>query len=200
MSSELQFYAEKACNFWGGCNKLPKLIKHRENAVFGVILKNNIKAALRLHRPGYKDIAEIKSEMWWTRALAKKGFPVPCPVASHKGEDVIQVSSDLVATMIEWVEGEPIGDAKIPIKGLGKKIYYELGVLLADLHNLTEDLSFPDWFKRPLWDIDGLLGETPNWGRFWESSGLTAEEKYICLLYTSPSPRDGLLSRMPSSA
>ena len=57
MSSELQFYAEKACNFWGGCNKLPKLIKHRENAVFGVILKNNIKAALRLHRPGYKDIA-----------------------------------------------------------------------------------------------------------------------------------------------
>ena len=26
------------------------------------------------------------------------------------------------------------------------------------------------------------------------------EEKGICLLYTSPSPRDGLLSRMPSSA
>ena len=25
-------------------------------------------------------------------------------------------------------------------------------------------------------------------------------ERYICLLYTSPSPRDGLLSRMPSSA
>ena len=26
------------------------------------------------------------------------------------------------------------------------------------------------------------------------------DEKYFCLLYTSPSPRDGLLSRMPSSA
>ena len=26
------------------------------------------------------------------------------------------------------------------------------------------------------------------------------EEKQACLLYTSPSPRDGLLSRMPSSA
>ena len=182
MSSELQFYAEKACNFWGGCNKLPKLIKHRENAVFGVILKNNIKAALRLNRPGYKDLTEIKSEMWWTKALAKKGFPVPCPIESHKGEDVIQVSSDLVATMIEWVEGAPIGDAKIPIKGSGKKIYFELGMLLADLHNLTEDLNFPDWFKRPLWDIDGLLGETPNWGRFWESSGLSQEEKYILKL------------------
>ena len=26
------------------------------------------------------------------------------------------------------------------------------------------------------------------------------ERSYTCLLYTSPSPRDGLLSRMPSSA
>ena len=26
------------------------------------------------------------------------------------------------------------------------------------------------------------------------------KESYTCLLYTSPSPRDGLLSRMPSSA
>ena len=25
-------------------------------------------------------------------------------------------------------------------------------------------------------------------------------QEYTCLLYTSPSPRDGLLSRMPSSA
>ena len=32
--------------------------------------------------------------------------------------------------------------------------------------------------------------------------GKSAEfaQKYLCLLYTSPSPRDGLLSRMPSSA
>ena len=28
----------------------------------------------------------------------------------------------------------------------------------------------------------------------------TIERSYICILYTSPSPRDGLLSRMPSSA
>ena len=29
---------------------------------------------------------------------------------------------------------------------------------------------------------------------------ITAEQMMDCLLYTSPSPRDGLLSRMPSSA
>ena len=31
-------------------------------------------------------------------------------------------------------------------------------------------------------------------------SQLEEEEPDVCLLYTSPSPRDGLLSRMPSSA
>ena len=31
-------------------------------------------------------------------------------------------------------------------------------------------------------------------------SVLVVRTMYICLLYTSPSPRDGLLSRMPSSA
>ena len=31
----------------------------------------------------------------------------------------------------------------------------------------------------------------------WDSEGW---QSFVCLLYTSPSPRDGLLSRMPSSA
>ena len=34
--------------------------------------------------------------------------------------------------------------------------------------------------------------EVPDW--------TPEEESEVCLLYTSPSPRDGLLSRMPSSA
>ena len=32
------------------------------------------------------------------------------------------------------------------------------------------------------------------------SATIKSLKDYICLLYTSPSPRDGLLSRMPSSA
>ena len=37
--------------------------------------------------------------------------------------------------------------------------------------------------------VKGTVVQTKNVGR-----------DFICLLYTSPSPRDGLLSRMPSSA
>ena len=34
----------------------------------------------------------------------------------------------------------------------------------------------------------------------WLNKGLYEVDRNPCLLYTSPSPRDGLLSRMPSSA
>ena len=34
----------------------------------------------------------------------------------------------------------------------------------------------------------------------FNNSGADIISKYICLLYTSPSPRDGQISRMPSSA
>ena len=48
------------------------------------------------------------------------------------------------------------------------------------------------------WEINHIEG----WPR--DSHGPlpieSAHDFYICLLYTSPSPRDGLLSRMPSSA
>ena len=41
------------------------------------------------------------------------------------------------------------------------------------------------------------IGEPEAWRPFWQGD---AKAYYFCLLYTSPSPRDGLLSRMPSSA
>ena len=46
----------------------------------------------------------------------------------------------------------------------------------------------PDWFTGELYS-EGAEVRNPYSG-----------ECYTCLLYTSPSPRDGLLSRMPSSA
>ena len=58
----------------------------------------------------------------------------------------------------------------------------ELFALERDTHNLEK----PD-FPTPLNQSESGLG--------------VATKKYAdCLLYTSPSPRDGLLSRMPSSA
>ena len=55
------------------------------------------------------------------------------------------------------------------------------------------ELLSPDFYKRtrlPLLEADTMPTEC-----------YTSRDFYtLCLLYTSPSPRDGLLSRMPSSA
>ena len=53
--------------------------------------------------------------------------------------------------------------------------------------------------------VTGSIWGKPTWGTWWAwdariTSMLILVLFYLCLLYTSPSPRDGLLSRMPSSA
>jgi len=32
-------------------------------------------------------------------------------------------------------------------------------------------------FDRPHWDLDGLLGDTPHWGRFWDNPSLSEAER-----------------------
>ena|SRR5665647_930809 len=66
---------------------------------------------------------------------------------------------------------------------VNKKIVAKLQSLDCDAIGLTgADANIIPAVKRPVKEIDyGFVGD-------------------VCLLYTSPSPRDGLLSRMPSSA
>ena len=45
----------------------------------------------------------------------------------------------------------------------------------------------------------GFVVTWESWKQDGDSDGVYGQI-YDCLLYTSPSPRDGLLSRMPSSA
>jgi Ser/Thr protein kinase RdoA (MazF antagonist) len=49
------------------------------------------------------------------------------------------------------------------------------------LHRETDRLIFPQGFTRPKWDIDGLVGEAPFWGRFWDHPKASAEQRDILL-------------------
>jgi Ser/Thr protein kinase RdoA (MazF antagonist) len=174
--------AAEALAAWWGPGAQPRLIKDRENVVYEVMLANGTRAALRLHRPGYQSAEAIRSELVWTRGLADVGLPVPRPVASAQGDLIHTLSTGRIASLVEWVAGEPLGEAWTRLPGtaaMQAETFRRIGALLARLHAATDALSLPRDFTRPAWDEDGLLGETPLWGRFWENPALTEPERAI---------------------
>ena len=62
--------------------------------------------------------------------------------------------------------------------------------LLNDLYNLIPTHISEGAIKKGVYTTQETIKNLWNY----------VEDRRICLLYTSPSPRDGLLSRMPSSA
>ena len=173
--SELQ----EALRAWGARDI--RLIKDRENVVHEVRI-GATRAALRLHRPGYQTEAAIRSEIIWMGELSRAGMRVPSPVVTPDGQQVVSLSTGRLATVVSWVEGDPIGESGVPLEGTRDDqvaIFHALGREVARMHALTDAMELPDGFQRHAWDLDGLLGEAPFWGRFWECPALTAEERAL---------------------
>ena len=67
-------------------------------------------------------------------------------------------------------------------------------VLVWDMPVAVLDIELDDYIRNE--DGTVKLFNIPNYDYSYICDGVDVD----CLLYTSPSPRDGLLSRMPSSA
>lgn len=172
-----------AADAWGGSSHPARLISHRENAVYEVDLAGT-RAAMRLHRPGYRTKGEILSELQWCEALADVGFPAPRPIRTQSGGLIHTLRDGQFVTVIGWMSGAPIGAGDAALGGSTDQqcaLYRDIGGLLARLHNRTDTLSLPDGFTRPHWDRDGLVGPNPLWGRYWQAGCLsTADADLVC--------------------
>jgi Ser/Thr protein kinase RdoA (MazF antagonist) len=169
--------AAEAAALWGGT--LVRLLSDRENVVYEMALPTG-RAALRLHRAGYQSAAAIGSELWWCDALARAGLPVPAALPSQSGEVLASLSNGRHASAIGWLEGEALGEAGVPfVRPLRQTLdlHHALGALLARLHRTTDALEPPAGFTRPRWDLDGLVGAAPFWGRFWDHPAASAEQR-----------------------
>lgn len=172
----LQALATEAAAHWGG--QVVRLIRNRENAVFEMAGPMG-RAALRLHRQGYQDDAAIRSELWWCAALAAQGVAVPAALTTADGGLLVRLSNGRNASAIAWVEGEALGEAGVPFDAplpVLLQQHHALGRLLADFHATTDRLTLPADFSRPRWDIAGLVGEQPFWGRFWDHPLATPDQ------------------------
>jgi Ser/Thr protein kinase RdoA (MazF antagonist) len=171
--------AAEAAALWGGW--LTRLLRDRENVVYEMALPSG-RAALRLHRVGYQSTAAIASELWWCDALARAGLPVPEALPSLGGEVLVALSNGRHASAIGWLEGEALGEAGVPFARPLRQtldLHHALGGLLARLHRATDALALPEGFTRPRWDLEGLVGEAPFWGRFWEHPVASADQRAV---------------------
>jgi Ser/Thr protein kinase RdoA (MazF antagonist) len=166
------------------------LLKHRENAVFRVQEpEGGQKVILRIHRFNYHSDPDLRSELQWMQVLHRDGIPTPTVLPSSQNNLFEVVACDAVpeprqCDVLSFIEGEQLGS----IEGAGKENIQELlsnyrlvGALTARLHNHASTWDVPAAFSRHAWDEDGLVGERPFWGRFWELPALTDEQRQVLL-------------------
>jgi Ser/Thr protein kinase RdoA (MazF antagonist) len=183
--------AEEAATHWNG--RIVRMLRDRENHVFEIATPQG-RAALRLHRAGYQAPAAIRSELWWCAALARAGLPVPAALRARDGALLVSLSDGRHASAIAWMEGEALGEAAKPNPrplALVLDLYHALGELLARVHTTTDSLTLPADFTRPRWDRDGLVGDDPLWGRFWDHHAASPDHRTLLIR-----ARDALRERL----
>jgi Ser/Thr protein kinase RdoA (MazF antagonist) len=181
--------ARAALGSWGLEARELTLLKYRENAVFCVAASDGRRYAIRVHRAGYHSDAELRSELQWMRALSADGFDVPELVPTVRGElfEVVahpDVPEPRQVDLFGWIDGRPLGSVESGVEGDVETLtrtFHTIGMLAARLHNQSARWQQPPGFTRHAWDAEGLVGERPLWGRFWELAALSEPERALLI-------------------
>ena len=166
---EAQQIAQTALPAWGG--GVAELVQIRENIVFRAKLSDGREVALRLHRPNYRNSAQIGAELAWCAQLAHAGFPAPAPIPCTDGAMMATVAGR-IASCVTWLEGQAIGTAQAPLGANRCAMMQQIGALIAKLHAAPA----PHLGNVMRWDAPALIGSTPRWGRFWENPAFEAAD------------------------
>lgn len=167
----------QALLLWGLQGRAVTLVAARENLVYRIDAPQPF--ALRLHRRGMRSTTQLLSELEWMEALAQRGLSVPRPRPALDGALCHTVDGQVV-DVLGWLDGVPMclgGRLNPQVDGVAA--YRALGQAMAELHRKSDDWSPPLGFNRPAWDRDGLLGDAPLWGRFWENPLLTPPQSAL---------------------
>lgn len=176
----MQALAEAAVAKWPLRPLRIELAAQRENAVFRVGAEEGV-FALRLHRQDYRNDAELQSEMHFMAALAANGIAVPRPVMSSAAT-IVEHMGDTQVSVLTWLLGQPLGKSGVPLDIPDRsKTFERFGKLIARMHNATDQWQRPQTFQRQSWDVDGLFGDAPQWGRFWDNPRLTSQQQKILI-------------------
>ena len=185
----LERLAVSALRCWGKDLGDIRLIKMRENAVFRVVDSRGDAFALTIHHEGNHSDDALRSELQWMAALEEAGIDVPTIVPTPDGRLFVNAHADGLKTsrqvdLIEWIDARPLGTSEGGLTGSPSGIgqaYRIIGGIAARVHNHAVAWSPPTGFQRPRWDLEGLVGEQPLWGRYWELAALTQAERGLLI-------------------
>jgi len=172
---------------WGLDGAACEFVAGRENRVYRVLAPEG-RFALRLRRPGYRSEAEQVSELHWLAAMARAGLSVPRPRPARSGSLIEQVDG-LAVDLAVWLSGRPLGrEPRAPADA--SALFHRVGREIARLHDACDRWQPPAGFVRCRWDADGLLGEAPLWGRFWENPTLDADTRDLLVRFRHAARRE----------
>ncbi|WP_422020038.1 homoserine kinase [Roseibium sp.] len=185
-----------ALALWGYERATCTFVAGRENQVYHVKADDR-EFALRLKRPGYRSEQELLSELQWLEAMDRAGLSVPRPQAALSGA-LLETADGYYVDLIDWLPGKPLGRSRDPLQLENTlSTFRALGEEMAKLHLACDAWETPDGFTRCLWDAEGLLGENPLWGRFWENPTLDTETADLLETFRAVAA-DDLLQRSSS--
>ena len=167
-----------------------ELLHVSENLTWRVTDETGQRYVLRLHRPGYHTLEELISERCWIRALRQAGIRVPQGILTRAGQEYATVRAPAVgevrhAGLAHWTDGEVLEHllttraATLDDPRSLDQWFVQLGGLMAELHDQASKWTPPCGFARHSLDADGLMGEQPFWGRFWEHPSLTVAQSAL---------------------
>ena len=132
---------------------------------------------LRIHRPGYRDAAEIRSELAWMRALADAGIATPPVRDGVDGDPVQEIEARGIGRrcvdVLGWVPGRPLADDD------PDEAYHLLGRTSARIQRHAAAWRRPAGFRRPRLDVDGLVGPRAVWGDYADLPGLDPAQRAL---------------------
>lgn len=176
----MSWIVEQALALWGLGGADHHLVAARENEVFRISAPDRT-VALRLHRKGYRSDQELRSELAWMAAVSDGGIGVPAPIPSATGE-MLHVVEGVQVDVLSWLNGVSVQKAlDARDAAVRADLFGEIGRQIAALHHIIDAWTPPEGFARCAWDREGLLGDAPLWGRFWDNPLLMAEDRRVML-------------------
>lgn len=166
-----------------------ELVSLSENVTYRVVDRHDgVAYVLRLHRPWYHTIDELISERAWVHALSDAGIAVQAPVRTRDRQEYAAVTIPATrerrfAGLARWSSGRVLAEVlrETTDSAIAQRHFAELGALTASLHDQAAAWRPPASFTRHALDKDGLMGDAPHWGPFWDHRGLSAAERRLML-------------------